>query len=123
MRRAGVALVFLVLAVLAGVRLGLAVAVLPPADRAEAALVAVFEDGRPDLVHEAADAWRRALARSPADPFAWSGLAWAEAARGAPVPYVDRLMARAAVLGPHVPEIARARRHWRILRRPATPAP
>jgi hypothetical protein len=123
MRRVGVALVLLVLAALAGVRLWGAVAVPSPAERAEAALIGVYRHGRSVLAHEAAESWRDALVRSPADPFAWSGLAWAEAARGAPVPYVDRLMARAAALGPHVPEIAQARALWDSRRRPAAPAP
>ncbi|WP_299438027.1 hypothetical protein [uncultured Rhodospira sp.] len=123
MKRAALVVLFLSLTALAGARLGLAVFVPPPADRAEALYVTAIRDHRPALLHDAAAAWKDALAWSPADPFAWSGLAWTEAARGAPAPYVDRLMGRAAALGPHVPEIARARALWESRRRPAEPAP
>ena len=42
-----------------------------------------FETGEDDSLIAALDAHRRALAAAPADAFAWSGLAWAEAAQGA----------------------------------------
>lgn len=101
-----------------------AVATTPPADRAEALVRQAWADGRRDRLHAATTAWKEALARSPGDPLAWTGLAWAEALRGAPAAYVDRLMARAAALGPHVPEVQQARAAWRRMRATvATAAP
>ncbi|MBB4285830.1 hypothetical protein [Roseospira goensis] len=124
MRRAARGVAFLGLSLLAAAWLAHALGRGAPADRAEAAVVEALGQGRPARWHDAANAWRDALALSPADPFAWTGLAWTEAARGAPAPYVDRLMDRAAALAPQVPEIARARAAWTASRPPpAAPAP
>ncbi|MBB4266437.1 hypothetical protein [Roseospira visakhapatnamensis] len=103
----------LALAGLAMGRLGWAVAGPEPLrTQAEAHFRAAVTGGESGRLHAAADAWKDALAWSPADPFAWTGLAWAEALRGAPAPYVARLMARSAMLSPHVPALRRARHRW-----------
>ena len=117
------ALGFLVLATLAAGRLAWAVVgPEPPRLQAEAHFRAALVAGETGRLHAAADAWKEALAWSPADPYAWTGLAWAEALRGAPSPYVDRLMARSAALSPHVPSLQRARTRWRTVF-PAPPSP
>ena len=117
------ALGFLTLAVVAAGRLAWVVAG-PEAPRlqAEAHFHAALVAGEAGRLHTAADAWKDALAWSPANPYAWTGLAWAEALRGAPAPYVNRLMARSAALSPHVPALHRARARWRAPL-PATPSP
>jgi hypothetical protein len=114
---------FLILAGLAAGLLARAVLVPDPGRQAEAAFAEAVTRGRSDRLHDAADHWRDALARSPADPFAWTGLAWAEALRGAPDPYVTRLMDRGRALAPHVPALAEARARWRVWRPPAEPEP
>ncbi len=116
---------FLVLAALAAGRLVWAVAGPdPPRLQAEAHFDAALKEDDPGHLHAAADAWKNALAWSPANPYAWTGLAWAEALRGAPVPYVNRLMSRSANLSPHVPALQKARaRWWAMSAPPPTPPP
>lgn len=116
---------FLTLAVVAAGRLAWAVAG-PEAPRlqAEAHFHAALAESNPGHLHAAADAWKDALAWSPANPYAWTGLAWAEALREAPAPYVNRLMTRSAILSPHVPALQEARtRWWAMSAAPPTPPP
>ncbi|MQX36431.1 hypothetical protein [Roseospira navarrensis] len=126
MRRRATAAVFLLLAAFAAALLVRAVTVPDPGRRAEAAFAEAIAHGRTDRLHDAAEAWRDTLAASPTDAFAWTGLAWAEALRGAPDPYVARLMERGRRLAPHVPALAEARARWgawRDRRPPAAPGP
>lgn len=92
-----------------------------PAARAAALYAEAIKAGRPALLHDAARAWRAALARRPGDPLAWTGLAWTEAARGAPPAYVDRIMRRALALAPDHPAVRAAWAEWR--RHRAEPEP
>ncbi|MBB4313570.1 hypothetical protein HNR56_001419 [Roseospira marina] len=104
---------FTALATLAALTLARALWVPDPAGQAEAAFAAAVAEADPNRLHGAATAWREVLAHSPGDPFAWTGLAWTEALRGAPPAYVDRLMARGQALAPEVPALATARARWR----------